>query len=140
MTSFNIFDVPLGAILYFGNGEPKPPDRFVNKLTKWKNENGAGQLVSKDQERGRFVLHIKTIVKNGIVLMTMNREFSFPSEKFTFTLVGVPKAGTALVLKMSSDNAELLYLAESREDAEAWLKNERPSGDIRIEITPTGKS
>ncbi len=41
MSASLIFDiVPLGSLVAYSDGQPKPPARFTKKLAAWKSRNG----------------------------------------------------------------------------------------------------
>lgn len=73
-----IFDnVPLGTIVAFSDGTPRPPDRFKRKLSDWENRNGKGRLVSKkgaeDRSRNwdvdRFTLNTANYGSDGLIAL-----------------------------------------------------------------------
>jgi hypothetical protein len=48
MSAQHIFDTaPLGALIRFSDGTPKPPARFTKKLAAWENNNAVGRLTAK---------------------------------------------------------------------------------------------
>ena len=42
---------PLGSIIRYSDGTPKPPARFKRKFAAWENNNGGGRLVRKTPSR-----------------------------------------------------------------------------------------
>ena len=42
---------PLGSIIRYSDGAPKPPVRFKRKLAVWENNNSGGRLVRKTPSR-----------------------------------------------------------------------------------------
>ena len=42
---------PLGALLRYTDGSPKPPGRFTKKLAAWERSNGVCRLVKKELSR-----------------------------------------------------------------------------------------
>src|SRR3546814_9870515 len=38
---------PLGALLRYSDGQPRPPVRFNKKLAAWERTNGVGRLIKK---------------------------------------------------------------------------------------------
>ena len=49
MSATTIFDTaPLGALIRYTDGSPKPPARFTKKLAAWKEKNATGLLVRKE--------------------------------------------------------------------------------------------
>ena len=52
MSATNIIDTaPLGALIRYTDGSPKPPARFTKKLAAWERSNGVGRLVKKELPR-----------------------------------------------------------------------------------------
>jgi hypothetical protein len=52
MSAQLIFDlVPLGAIVRFFDGTPRPPERHRKKLAAWEYRNSGGRLIRKQPER-----------------------------------------------------------------------------------------
>ena len=43
--------LPLGALIRYTDGSPKPPARFTKKLAAWERSNGVGRLVKKEPPR-----------------------------------------------------------------------------------------
>ena len=52
MSATTIIDTaPLGALIRYTDGSPKPPSRFTKKLAAWERSNGVGRLVKKEPPR-----------------------------------------------------------------------------------------
>ena len=52
MSANTIIDqAPLGALIRYTDGSPKPPARFTKKLAAWERSNGVGRLVKKEPVR-----------------------------------------------------------------------------------------
>ena len=52
MSATTIIDTaPLGALIRYTDGSPKPPARFTKKLAAWERSNGVGRLVKKEPPR-----------------------------------------------------------------------------------------
>src|SRR6266704_6750722 len=48
MSAKAIYDAaPLGALIRFSDGTPRPPSRFTKKLAAWERSNGVGRLIRK---------------------------------------------------------------------------------------------
>lgn len=129
MSASLVFDIaPLGSLVAYANGEPKPPARFTKKLASWEQNNGVGRLVRKEPMRERptytsppcFTLHEGNFGQGGIILITIMRTYGIDSS-LTFRVVERPQIGQVRVVQNIGDNVELLHLAESREAAELWL-------------------
>ncbi|MHA6645771.1 hypothetical protein [Mesorhizobium sp. A623] len=143
MSSTIIYDnAPLGSIIRYSDGTPRPPDRFNKKLAAWKNRNSVGRLIRKEPSRERptysspacFTLHEGDFGQGGVILITVRRTYSVDSD-LTFAVIDYPKVGTVRVLQSIGDGSELLHLAESREAAELWLANNRYSNALLEEVT-----
>lgn len=133
MSAHHIFELaPLGAIIAWSDGLPRPPERHVKKLAAWKTRNSFGRLVRKEPPRqygnqlsaGYFTLHEGNIGGKGTILLTIHRTFGVDST-LTFEVKEMPATGSVLVLDGAGADAQLLHLAPSSADAEAWLKDNR---------------
>ncbi len=131
MSASLIFDlVPLGSIVKYSDGTPRPPERHRKKLASWKTRNNGGRLIRK-QARSRignttslesFTLHEGDYGQGGVIVLRVHRSFSVDSD-LKFTVVERPGVGSVLVLDRPGDNAELVHVAATREAAETWLKS-----------------
>ena len=119
---------PLGAIIQFSDGTPRPPDRHHKKLSRWLARNSQGRLVRKrgKLERGvidippEFTLHMENIGDRAVTVMRIFRSFTTDTD-LSFTIVERPAVGSVLVLDRPGDEAELVYIGSNRQDAEEWL-------------------
>ena len=143
MSASLIFDiVPLGSLVAYSDGQPKPPARFTKKLAAWKSRNGAGRLVRKEPGRERptytttpsFTLHEGDFGEGGIILITVMRSYGIDSE-LSFRVIERPKIGQVRVVQDVGENVELLHLAEDHEAAELWLARKGYSRARLEEIT-----
>lgn len=143
MTASLIFDiVPLGSLVAYSDGQPKPPARFTKKLAAWKSRDGVGRLVRKTPGRERptyttppsFTLHEGDFGTDGIILITVMRSYGIDSD-LRFRVIERPKIGQVRVLQDVGENVELLHLAESRVAAELWLARNGYSRARLEEIT-----
>ncbi len=129
MSAHLIFDAaPLGALVRYFDGTPRPPARFTKKLAAWRQRNGVGRLTRKQPARERptyvlppcFTLHEGDFGNAGVIIVTIARTFPLDSD-LSFEIVEHPPIGAVRVLQDIGDDAELLHLATSREAAELWL-------------------
>ena len=100
MSAQHIYDsAPLGSLIRFSNGEPRPPARFTRKLRAWNEENGMGRLV--DRSAGRagvypspatFSLHLGNYGSQGTIVMVVRRIYTVDSA-LQFEIAEQPKAG-----------------------------------------------
>ncbi|MGD9843928.1 MAG: hypothetical protein AB7O60_09190 [Variibacter sp.] len=143
MSARSIFDsAPLGAIIRYSDGTPRPPARFKRKLAAWENANNAGRLTCKAPARtvgnytspASFTLHQGDYGSGVVVVLKVFKTFSVDSA-LTFTVVERPAPGTVRVLNRAGDDAELVYLAGSRADAETWLKSHGYPDAVLDEVT-----
>jgi len=142
MSAQLIFDLaPLGSIIRYSDGTPRPPDRHRKKLAAWENKNDGGRLIRKQAERhagdtlipASITLHAGDYGADGIVVLRVFRTFSVDSD-LTFVVTERPKVGSVQVLKQPGDDAELAYLASHRADAEEWLTRHRYPNAVLREI------
>lgn len=129
MSASLIFDlVPLGAIVKYSDGTPRPPERHRRKRAAWKNRNNGGRLITKKPRHvvgnttipESFTLHEGDFGSGGVVVLRVHRTFSIDSD-LKFTVVERPAIGSVLVL--DRPDGELVHLAESEAAAETWLKS-----------------
>ena len=80
MSATTIIDTtPLGALIRYTDGSPKPPARFTKKLATWERSNGVGRLVKKEPPRpyptwtapASFTLHEGNFASDGVILVTI---------------------------------------------------------------------
>lgn len=145
MNAQSIYDaVPLGSLVRFCNGEPRPPARFSRKLKAWTNDNGVGRLVAREPARegaffhfpATFTLHLGNYGSEGSIIMVVRRTYDVDSP-LDFEVDEYPRPGDAHVLAAMSGRDELLHIAADRAAAEAWLATNRYS-NARIEIVGPG--
>lgn len=129
MTASLIFDIaPLGSLVAYSDGTPRPPARFTKKLAAWERRNGFGRLVRKEPARERptyssppcITLREGDFGSGGIILVTVMRTYSIDSD-LHFRVVERPGVGQVRVVQQVGENVELLHLADDREAAELWL-------------------
>lgn len=129
MSATLIFDhAPIGAIIAYSDGTPRPPERHRRKLADWQNRNGVGRLICKRAavERGAhtipasFTLHEGDYGSNGTIVMRVHKTFDVISPR-DFTVREQPKAGSVLVMSRPGELGELVHLAANRGAAEDWL-------------------
>lgn len=130
MSAQQIFaTAPLGALVRYSDGQPKPPGRFTKKLAAWQRNNGCGRLVRKEPGRSRangftlpatITLHEGDFSSTGVILVVMHRTYSVLSD-LQFAVTELPQPGMVRVVQIFGDTTELLHLAESQEAAELWL-------------------
>lgn len=135
MSAHKIYDdAPLGSLIRYSDGTPKPPARFTKKLAAWERCNGLGRLVKKSPHRERatytaaasITLHEGNFSSGSVILVTVMNTYPVDSE-LRFDIVERPAIGMIRILQPLADNAELLHLAECREAATLWLaKNPHP--------------
>jgi hypothetical protein len=130
MSAQSIYDfAPLGSIVRYSDGTPRPPDRHRNKLSAWENRNNGGRLVRKEPERrvgntivpASITLHKGDYGSREVIVLRVFQTFSVESD-LNFTVIERPRLGSVLVLDRAGKNAELLHVAAHRQAAEAWLQ------------------
>ena len=132
MSANTIIDTaPLGALIRYTDGSPKPPARFTKKLATWERSNGVGRLVKKEPPRpyptwtapASFTLHEGNFSSDGVILVTIMRSHSADST-LAFEVVEVPQPGQVKILLDFGGTSELLHLAANRAAAELWIARE----------------
>ena len=140
MSAHNVYDnAPLGSLIRYSDGAPKPPARFSKKLAAWERRNGVGRLVRKEPHRERatytspasITLHEGNFAAGAVILVTVMRTHLVDSD-LRFEIAERPAIGMVRILQQVGDNSELLHLAESREAAELWLAK-TGYGNARLE-------
>jgi hypothetical protein len=143
MSAQTIYDyAPIGSLVAWSDGSPRPPDRFTKKLSAWQTNNGKGRLIRKQGERrigngalsASFTLHEADYGAGGVVAIRIHRTFSSDSA-LDFTIVETPAIGAVRVFDRAGDNAELVYLAAHIADAKAWLTRHGYSDAVLEEVT-----
>ncbi len=128
MSPHPAFLAPMGSVLAWSDGTPRPPERHRKKLSAWRSRNSSGRLVSRQGEYRRgsmimpagFRLHEGDHGAGGIIAIRVYRSFSIDSS-LSFSIVEVPAVGSCRVFDRAGENAELVHLAASRQAAEEWL-------------------
>jgi len=136
MSAKLIYDsAPLGSIIRFSNGEPRPPERFKRKVAAWETENGSGRLIecTPSYEGGsyrapaNFTLQIGSYGSHGVVVLVVRRVCSVDSP-LHFEIAERPKPGMVRVLTSFQGRDELQHLADDMTSARAWLSEHGYSG------------
>jgi len=129
---------PLGSPIKYGNGEPRPPERFTRKLRAWEHEIGTGRLVERTPASANlpamFTLHLGDFGSEGVIIMVVRRLFSTASRN-PFEIVETPKPGMVRVLTGTGHREELRFLAPDMAGAERWMEAHHYS-DMRVEVVP----
>ncbi|KRE11789.1 hypothetical protein ASE66_25145 [Bosea sp. Root483D1] len=129
MSAQLIFDLaPLGSIVRYSDGTPRPPVRHRKKLSAWEERNSSGRLIRKQAEArignmligARCTLHAGDYGGGGVIVLRVHRTFSVDSA-LKFVVTERPKVGSIRVLDRSGEDAVLVYLACHRADALEWL-------------------
>ena len=133
---------PIGSLVAWSDGTPRPPERHRKKLSAWKTRNGTGRLIRKEERRttgsytapASFTLHEGDIGGRDTIVVTILRTFGLDSA-LSFTVVERPPIGSIRVFDRPGPAHELVHLAESRAAAEIWLKAHRHPLAVLEEIT-----
>jgi hypothetical protein len=142
MSAQHIFDhAPLGSIIRYSDGAPKPPARFTKKLGNWERSNGSGRLIRKSPGRNvgnypfpaSITMHEGDLGGGGIVLIVLHRSFSVDT-RLRFEVIETPVLGSVRVLGQYGTGTELLHLAASYEAAARWLKQHPHSNAVLEEV------
>ena len=128
MSPHPAFLAPIGSVLAWSDGTPRPPERHRKKLSAWRSRNSSGRLVSRQGEYRRgsmiipagFRLHEGDHGAGGVIAIRVYRSFTIESS-LSFSIIEVPAVGSCCVFDRAGENAELVHLAASRQAAEEWL-------------------
>ena len=129
MSAQSIFDhAPIGAIIRYSDGTPRPPERHRRKLADWQRRNSCGRLVKRQAATivgqtilpASFTLHEGDFGSEGIIVLKVFKTFSVGSE-LTFTVTERPVPGSILIFDRPGEQGELVHVAASQKDAEDWL-------------------
>ncbi|VXC50818.1 conserved hypothetical protein [Bosea sp. 125] len=129
MSAHAIFDhAPIGSIIAWSDGTPRPLARFTKKLAAWLTSNGKGRLIRKQPSRSMgtlslsasFTLHESDFGTGGVVAFRVHRIFSLGSS-LHFSVVERPAIGSVRVFDRPGEDAELVHLASNLVAAEEWL-------------------
>ena len=142
MSAQHTFDnTPLGSIIRYSDGNPKPLARFTRILSLWERSNGSGRLIRKSPgcDVGNYpfpasiTMHEGDMGGGGIVLIVLHRSFSVDT-RLRFDVVETPGLGSVRVLGQYSTGTELLHLAASYDAAARWLKQHPHSNAVLEEV------
>jgi hypothetical protein len=125
LTGQQIIDTaPLGALIAYSDGSPRPPDRHKRKLEAWKNANGTGRLVAKtpasDLLPAHFKLHIGDFGTRAVIVIVFFKTFMADSAN-TYVIEQLPPPGSVRILDKNPRYTELVHLAADQSAAEAWI-------------------
>lgn len=142
MTAHLAFLAPIGSILKWSDGTPRPPERHCKKLSAWKTSNSSGRLIRQQDERAagniilpaNFTLHEGDFGGGGVITIRIHRTFSLEAN-LTFSVVERPTIGSCRVFDRAGDNAELVHLAANREAAEEWLSRHGYPSAVLEDVT-----
>ncbi|MFC0289682.1 hypothetical protein [Kaistia hirudinis] len=133
---------PIGSLVAWSDGTPRPPERHRKKLAAWQSRNSRGRLISKGGGRAignlslsaTFTLHEADYGADGVIAIRVHRIFSVESA-LSFTIVERPAIGSVRVFDRAGENAELVYLAPHRAAAEEWLSRHGYPRAVLDEVT-----
>ena len=143
MSAQKIFDLaPLGSIVTYSDGSPRPPERHRKKLAAWENRNSGGRLIRKQAEArignttlpATITLHKGDYGSQGTIVLRVHQTFSVISD-LKFAVKERPAIGSVLVLDRPGEDAELVYVASHRADAEEWLSRHGYPNSVLREVT-----
>ena len=143
MSASLIYDrAPIGSIVAWSDGTPRPPERFKKKLAAWLTRNSKGRLIRKEGPRqsgnytspGYFTLHEADFGSGNTTAMRIHRTFGLDSD-LTFKVLERPALGSIRVFDRAGSSAELVHLADNREAAAAWLKEHGYPNAVLEEVT-----
>jgi hypothetical protein len=117
---------PLGALVSFSDGTPRPPDRFNKKLSAWKSRNAKGIFVKADPADPKWdwskdSITIRTSESDYLVV---NMTFSTTDDK-DYTIEAMPKPWTILAYSDFDGRREIAHIWENERHARDWFQRNR---------------
>ncbi|MDP3411084.1 hypothetical protein [Bosea sp. (in: a-proteobacteria)] len=143
MSANSIYDnAPIGSIIAWSDGTPRPPERFTKKLSAWLTSNGKGRLIRKQPSRSMrnlslsasFTLHQADFGAADVVAIRVHRTFSLDSA-LHFSVSERPAITSVRVLDRPGEDAELVHLAPHRPAAAEWLSRHGYPRAVLEEVT-----
>lgn len=142
MSAHIAFLAPVGSLISWSDGTPRPPERHRKKLAAWETRNSSGRMIRKDTWRtagdhtgsSTFTLHEGDIGRRGAIVVTILRTFGIDSA-LTFKVLERPAIGSVRVFDRSGPSHELIHLAGSMDAAEVWLMAHRHPLAVLEEVT-----
>lgn len=129
---------PLGSLIRYGNGQPRPPERFKRKLRAWESANGVARLVKRrgptSHSPASFTLHLGDFESRGVIVVIAHRSVMVDSDEL-FEIVERPAPGMVRVLTRDQGDDQLRFLAANITEAQRWMDANRYSG-MRIDVVP----
>lgn len=131
MSALMIFDLaPVGAVISWSDGRPRPPEDRIHTLAGWKRDNAVGRLVRKRSHavmaQSRIPACFKVTTDGvddlGVIIGPDFRTFSVDCV-LTFAVLERPQIGSIRIFDGDAEDAELLHLAANRDHAEIWLRS-----------------
>ena len=143
MSAHTIFDnAPIGSLVAWSDGTPRPPDRHRKKLSTWQSNNSQGRLIQKQGTRSvgnvtlsaSFTLHEADLGAGGVIAIRIHRSFSLES-RLQFTILDRPAIGSVRVFSHAGPGAELVHLAAHRTAAEEGRSRQGYPRAVLEEVT-----
>lgn len=128
MSAHIAFMAPIGSIIAWTDGRPRPPERHRRKLSAWQTNNSSGRLIRKQDERAAgsiilpasFTLHEADHGAAGVIAIRVHRTFSLETS-LKFMVIECPAIGSCRVFDRPGEHAEMVHLAANGQAAEEWL-------------------
>ncbi|QDG94465.1 hypothetical protein NIBR502774_18095 (plasmid) [Rhizobium sp. NIBRBAC000502774] len=135
--------VPIGSVVSWSDGTPRPPERHRKKLAAWKTRNSSGRLIRKQptQTRGTYTaldcfnIHEGDHGSNGTIVLRVFRTFDVEACSLSFAVVERPAIGSVRIFDRAGEGAELVYVAPDRLSAERWLTSHRHPHALLEDVT-----
>lgn len=132
---------PLGSLVRYSDGTPKPPQRSKRKLAAWENSNSSGRLIRKVPGRqmatcslpASITLHKGDYASGGVIVMVGSDLLRHHRAEVRTRRKSCPGLGAGS--QSHRDDAGLLHLAANHAGAEDWLAVHRHLGAILQEVT-----
>jgi hypothetical protein len=124
---------PIGSVIEWSDGNPRPPEHHVATLYHWKRNNGSGLLVRKCGETGPD----RPGVSPFFMLRSDDDLRTFaPSLSYRFRIAERPTIGSVRIFERYDPTALMLHLADDWDAARTWLaSNTGFFGAFAAEVT-----
>lgn len=124
-----IYDTaPIGSVIRFRDGTPRPPRDRPDELRDWAMFNGIGRLAIKDPTPyltpfpHPVSITLRTAEFGATPAAGLTISLTEPSHRgIGFEIIELPPIGSVRILRRAGDNSELLHLAADHHAAVRWL-------------------
>ncbi len=136
---------PIGALITFSDGRPRPPARFRRKLSAWRRRNGVGRLdriipaerLGSIEMPDQFLLHVGDFGSTDVRVLSVRLCFDARSP-LTFSVVDA-KPGCVIGFVTDGVRLELGGVFSDEPAALRWLRDVVGDRAFLAEVRPGGR-